>query len=32
MEDLSERIGDGLHGTLSYVDESDYNILVNGKI
>ena len=37
MSDLSERIGDGLHGTPKYVDESDIhfvngNNLMNGKI
>jgi len=37
MEDLSERIGDGLHGTPKYVDESDIhfvngNNLINGNI
>ena len=37
MGDLSERIGDGLHGTPKYVDESDIhfvngNNLINGNI
>lgn len=37
LGELSEKIGDGLHGTPMYVDESEYyfingNNLVNGKI
>ncbi len=37
LGDIAEKIGDGLHGTPLYVDESDYyfingNNLVNGKV
>ena len=37
LGEIAEKIGDGLHGTPSYTDESNYyfingNNLINGKI